>query len=113
MFQSLRVHSNESALMEMFIMTVISFHVFMKHSVLTCKNQSDLSFCENTVFHILFVNDKFHHVETGDKGFHYLEIDTLIFWTYTYYGVMVYISFVCLVTARRGFFLPESPLFEI
>ena len=42
-FLSFSVHFNESALMEMFIWTVRSFYVFMKNSVLTDKNQSDLS----------------------------------------------------------------------
>ena len=92
-FLSFSVHFNESALMEMFIMTVRSFYVFIKNSVLTCKNQSDLSFVgENTVFHVLFVNDKFHLVKTGDKGFYFLDIcfDFLdvcfvfLFWTLTF-----------------------------
>ena len=43
-FLSFSVHFNESALIEMFIWTVRSFYVFMKNSVLTDKNQSDLSF---------------------------------------------------------------------
>ena len=45
-----------------------------------------------STFQDLFVNDKFHLVETGDKGFYFLDIcfyfldiDTLIFWEYAYW----------------------------
>ena len=49
-FPSFSVHFNESALMEMFIWTVRSFYVFIKNSVLTCKNQSYLSFLRKHCF---------------------------------------------------------------
>ena len=35
-------------------------------------------FCENQAFHFVFVNGKFHHVHTDDKGFYFLDI-TLYF----------------------------------
>ena len=45
-----------------------------------------------STFQDLFVNDKFHHVKTGDKGFYFLDIcfyfldiDTLIFWKQPYW----------------------------
>ena len=42
-------------------------------------NISQISvFSENTVFHFVFVNGKFHHVQTDDKGFYFLDI-TLYF----------------------------------
>ena len=38
-------------------------------------NISQISvFSKNTVFHFVFVNGKFHHVQTDDKGFYFLDI---------------------------------------
>ena len=123
--------------MEMFIMTVRSFYVFIKNSVSTCKNQSDLSFLWKHCFsfslckwQIPSCGDRRQRLLfSGHRHSYFLDIDiSLCYGIYKlclpgdrpqglFFSQRVHFlkfkSFVCLWVFPQGLFSPRKSTFWI